>query len=103
MIHFLLLTTITTAIAKPLHGNQALFQKCHVSRTLDQSMAGRERIFQHIHSKGGLATDFFLRAAEAELAPLKCVLMSLGAMINFALSHHLLDVGFVGWRICSLN
>ena len=68
MTHFLLLTTITTAIAKLLHGNHALLQKCHVARTLDQSMAGRERIFQHIHSKGGLATDFFLRAAEAESA-----------------------------------
>jgi hypothetical protein len=54
-------------------------------------------------SEGALAADFFLRAAEAESAPLKCVLMSLEAMIDFALSHYLLDVGFVGWRICSLN
>ena len=54
-------------------------------------------------SEGGFAADLFLRAAEAELAPLKCILMSLGAMIDFALSHYLLDVGFVGWRICSLN
>ena len=28
-------------------------------------------------SEGALATAFFLRAAEAESAPLKCVLMSL--------------------------
>ena len=40
-------------------------------------------------SEGALAADFFLRAAEAESAPLKCVLMSLEAMIDFALSHYL--------------
>ena len=45
--------------------------------------------------EGGLAADVFLRAAEAESAPLKCVLMSLGAMIDFALSHYLLVGGFV--------
>ena len=54
-------------------------------------------------SEGGLAADFFLHAAEAESAPLKCVLVSLGAMIDFASSHYLLVGGFVGWRICSLN
>ena len=55
-------------------------------------------------SEGGLAANFLLRAAAAESAPLKCVLMSLGAMLDFALSDYLLDVvGFVGWRICSLN
>ena len=37
-------------------------------------------------SEGGLAANFFLRAAEAESAPLKCVLMSLGVKIDFALS-----------------
>ena len=55
-------------------------------------------------SEGGLAAEFFLPAAAAELASLKCVLMSLGAMLDFAQSDYLLDVvGFVGWRICSLN
>ena len=54
-------------------------------------------------SEGGLTAIFFLLAAEAELAPLKCVLMSLGTMIDFALSNYLLDVGFVGWRIDHLT
>ena len=55
-------------------------------------------------SEGGLAANFLLRAAAAESAPLKYVLMSLGAMLYFALSDYLLDVvGFVGCRICSLN
>ena len=54
--------------------------------------------------EGGLAADFLSRAAAAESAPLKCVLMSLRAMLDFALIDYLLDVvGFVGWRICSLN
>ena len=39
-------------------------------------------------SEADLAANFFLRAAEAESAPLKCALMSLGAMIDFALSHY---------------
>ena len=55
-------------------------------------------------SEGGLAAGFLLHATAAESAPLKCVLMSLGAMLDFALSDYLLDVvGFVGCRICSLN
>ena len=43
-------------------------------------------------SEGGSAVDFFLRAAEAESAPLRWVVMCLGSMIDFALSHYLLDV-----------
>ena len=35
-------------------------------------------------SEGGLAADLFLRTTAAESAPLKCVLMSLGAMLDFA-------------------